>query len=657
MRRAILLLLIIMSAAVAVAYTPDSYTSVDLNLSGGHTADPYGDVNLSLLEGNVVPVVALETANNTVTGDSTPTINYNFTDASSTADCTLYFDGAAVDNNGSSAQGSSESLTANTTQSDSSHWYWVSCDDGGAGVGTSANQSLTIDTTAGVVTLYAPANLSNTSDNTTSHWFSLNENGNCTLVYDGTVVATNNSVSSGVNTSLTPSAQNDGRYNWWVNCTDQASNYGVSANRTFWIDTTAPSITVNTANNTETSDYTPSINITVTDSRNATTACTLQFNSTSYDSNASVANNTATLLTANTTLLEGAHYRFNVSCTDGLNTASTSLYWLNTSDFESNFITINYCTGMTAFTIIPDNSTHKLAQPENQTSTVCMYNVTNNNTETNVSLRLKLNTSLMWYNTIPFGLMSDLDIENWDALKRVDTNTTWNWTFTCLHTGTSEVNFTQGSESMVVKYEFNDSLVSKEWYNASDANVSTQVTEYNSTFDCPSQNFVNLSSLNDTWNATSWDFTGYDTAYISYIFDSGGNNSVLLEIINSTGSGVNSSWSYLADGTSWTELSVNFTSIGTDIGEVKFWLNETITNSSGKFFLDNLYVKNNSANNFGLNIGLNATSNSTVTWLTTSYQAVTTLTASGWQGIWFWYNYTNPSLIKPYSFTYEVAIV
>ncbi|MCD6148612.1 PEGA domain-containing protein, partial [bacterium] len=70
-----------------------------------------------------------------------------------------------------------------------------------------------------------------------------------------------------------------------------------------------------------TNDTTPSFSF-IAVSNNATTfSCTLYINSTGYDSNSSVSNNTETTLTANTSLSDG-QYKWWINCTDNTTTKS-----------------------------------------------------------------------------------------------------------------------------------------------------------------------------------------------------------------------------------------------------------------------------------------------------------------------------------------------
>jgi len=64
-----------------------------------------------------------------------------------------------------------------------------------------------------------------------------------------------------------------------------------------------------------TNDTTPSFNFTAVSNNATTFSCTLYINGTGYDSNNSVSNNTATILTANTSLSDG-QYKWWINCTD-----------------------------------------------------------------------------------------------------------------------------------------------------------------------------------------------------------------------------------------------------------------------------------------------------------------------------------------------------
>ncbi len=89
------------------------------------------------------------------------------------------------------------------------------------------------------------------------------------------------------------------------------------------VDATAPTITLNTANNTWTSNNQSSLNFTFVDAFSSTATCNLYVDGTLVNASLSASNNTATLITPNVTLAEGARTWY-VNCTDLYSNGGTS---------------------------------------------------------------------------------------------------------------------------------------------------------------------------------------------------------------------------------------------------------------------------------------------------------------------------------------------
>ena len=275
---------------------------------------------------------------------------------------------------------------------------------------------ISIDPIIGI-SLTSPTNCTNTSDNSTSHVFTVSGSGtfyDCVLYLNNVNKSSNSSVFNSTSTTLTSIEVVDGNYLWYVNCsTNSTTNKSVTYNITIdatppsstspvdathyvgssqtiawtltdntapgyyyiekngsiqnsstaWTNNTPISVWVNTtvvgslnytihfndsvnnlgapdeviiliepvniapaqpmivnisgeANNSIISDSTPDIYFNVTDN-NATLSCEITVNQTfRYGVNASTQNNTVTLLSVNSTLLDGT-YNFSINCTDG----------------------------------------------------------------------------------------------------------------------------------------------------------------------------------------------------------------------------------------------------------------------------------------------------------------------------------------------------
>ena len=103
-------------------------------------------------------------------------------------------------------------------------------------------------------------------------------------------------------------------YYWYIIANDGTDNSTVSEINQFTIDSSAPIVTiVNSSFNT--SDSTPSITFNYTDALSINATCVLYFNDVAVNTNSSTINNTNTLLTPNSTQIDGSYIVY-VNCTD-----------------------------------------------------------------------------------------------------------------------------------------------------------------------------------------------------------------------------------------------------------------------------------------------------------------------------------------------------
>ncbi|MFH1586712.1 MAG: hypothetical protein ABID38_02555 [Candidatus Diapherotrites archaeon] len=188
------------------------------------------------------PVILLELPTNGHDEDTNSTIQFDYevSDATSgIASCSLILDG--------SVDQTDNSITEDTTQSfvkdlgNGSYTWDVNCTDDAAGSneGTSGenrdlNVSVPPDTTPPVIILESPA-AGYEEDSNSSIQFDYNVTdaasgiASCSLILDGAVDQTNNSITEGTTQSFVKTMSN-GTYTWDVNCTDDApaSNQGTS---------------------------------------------------------------------------------------------------------------------------------------------------------------------------------------------------------------------------------------------------------------------------------------------------------------------------------------------------------------------------------------------------------------------------------------------
>jgi hypothetical protein len=293
-----------------------------------------------------LPIVTLNSPVNSVnTTDPTPDFNFTVTNAVAALACTLYIDSTPYGTNGSTINDTATIITANASIADGSHNWNVNCTDDASNTGTSATRSITIDTAAPAVTANSPVNNYNSSDSTPDFNFTYTDAqaslASCTLFADSVAKGTNSSTLNSTATVITSNATlTDGARSWYVNCTDYAGNVGQSTARTINIDTVLPVVTLNSpANNTNTSDNTPDINFTVTNAVSVL-SCTLFVDGTAKGTNSAVLNSTATVMTANASLSDGARSWY-VNCTDdSSNTGQSATRTINV-DTVAPAVTLN----------------------------------------------------------------------------------------------------------------------------------------------------------------------------------------------------------------------------------------------------------------------------------------------------------------------------
>lgn len=259
-------------------------------------------------------------ANNSFTNnDATKNFTFNVSSSiNTTVNCTLIIDAVAYGNI-TADNNTLTGIVQNASLAEGAHLWYIECNDSETVV-TYGNFSLTVDVNAPTVTII------NTSYNTTNTQpaidFNVSDvystNLNCTLYFNHVAVQTNTTSqnqSLGLTTIAPSSAQDEGAYGVYVNCTDNATNQGQSSNITIKIDTTSPvtnmmSISINTSNDS------PDISFNYTDAVSPTANCVLYFDATAAGSNATVINYTATTITASAQT-DGVHTVY-VNCTDHL---------------------------------------------------------------------------------------------------------------------------------------------------------------------------------------------------------------------------------------------------------------------------------------------------------------------------------------------------
>ena len=173
-------------------------------------------------------------------------ITFNFSDADSAANCSLFFDGVSVSNNVSVLNMINTILTS-SEQPEGVHSVYVNCTDTSGLTGQSNVINVTIDMTSPTITINSPSDGEHVYDNTIDINFTVSDEFSppfsCTVFVNGSHYGNDSGVGEGIATIITNStARTEGTYSVVVNCTDNAGNLGTSGEQTFIIDRTAPSI-------------------------------------------------------------------------------------------------------------------------------------------------------------------------------------------------------------------------------------------------------------------------------------------------------------------------------------------------------------------------------------------------------------------------------
>ena len=127
------------------------------------------------------------------------------------------------------------------------HEWFVSCFDNSSNFnqGNSSTYTFFIDVTPPNVTLLAPENNTKTPNNTLLFEYNVTDNlavSNCSLVLNSTITQVNYSITRNISNNFSVFLRG-GNYEWYVNCTDNASNF--FASNTFYFNLTDPDLKVN----------------------------------------------------------------------------------------------------------------------------------------------------------------------------------------------------------------------------------------------------------------------------------------------------------------------------------------------------------------------------------------------------------------------------
>jgi parallel beta-helix repeat protein len=259
------------------------------------------------------------------TTDSTPSVSFNFTDLSASANCTMYMDSVHVASNSSVVNNSNTILTA-STQAEGTFVTTVNCTDNVGRVGNSSAITIIIDQTLPNVNILNPSNGTNLSSGLQAFNASVINGavGVDTVLFQFSngsnpfnVTASNSSGNWNVNLNLSRLTETTHVFIIFAN--DTLNNMNKTENRSVIVDRTGATVNlINTSFNT--TDTTPSFSFNFTD-LSASANCTMYMNSV-HVASSTTANNTNAILTASAQT-EGT-FVTTVNCTDGSNNIGNS---------------------------------------------------------------------------------------------------------------------------------------------------------------------------------------------------------------------------------------------------------------------------------------------------------------------------------------------
>ena len=232
------------------------------------------------------PAVTPNTPNNTWTANNQSSLNFTSVDVvSATTNCSLFIDSLLYNASVIANRSTITSITPNATLPEGPHTWYVNCTDSVGNAGNSTPETINIDKTAPVVSLVTPNNTWSTTATPALafNYTDASTNASCTLFVGGAARGTSSPVANNTNTAITASASiSQGNSSWYVNCTDLAGNTGNSSNRTIFVDSIAPTVTIQSpADNMQTTSGTADLLYTVSDSNTGIdmSGCSYQFNS------------------------------------------------------------------------------------------------------------------------------------------------------------------------------------------------------------------------------------------------------------------------------------------------------------------------------------------------------------------------------------------
>jgi hypothetical protein len=248
--------------------------------------------------------------NNSWVNDPTPRINFTMNDnIDATLNYSVFVDDAS---NGQSGANSSALPTYIdlTTLTNGTHTVIVEVLDEVGYRTNSTAVTISVDSVVPFANITSPVNGSWTSDGTPLISFNVSDNLASVLSYsvfvDGSANGQSGYASNVTSTSLNLSSLANGSHSVIVMATDNASNNYNSTALTISVDSVAPVSTINTQNDTWTSDETPEINFTLTDNLASSISYVVYVDGSANGQSGYATNDSATLLSLSA-LTNGSH--------------------------------------------------------------------------------------------------------------------------------------------------------------------------------------------------------------------------------------------------------------------------------------------------------------------------------------------------------------
>ncbi len=270
-----------------------------------NASDPFNMTSTSLVyapnvSDNLAPSLNLSgPADNANVSSSLQVFVFNVSDESATTvNCSLIFDGSMV--NYSVFSNFGENNLSYSIPSQGTYLWNISCSDG-QNTNVSAVMIMTYDSAAPSVCLSSPSNRTALMTNSSDFVFNASDNLfstlACTLYAGGSASASNSSVADSTVTTFSSVQLAAGSLSWYVNCTDPASNSGLSLSRTIIVPQQNATTGVNTtANATFNINATAGVDINLSTVQNTTgSVAVAQYNTNPENVEASSANGFAAL--------------------------------------------------------------------------------------------------------------------------------------------------------------------------------------------------------------------------------------------------------------------------------------------------------------------------------------------------------------------------